>query len=536
MSQVSYGSITISDLTDIGDIINYYLATTYDSGVTTENGEWGNWSTSVQSISEQYPYLWNYEQILNSDEVPINTTEPHIIGTYGQQGSAGRSIMSIQDYYLATPNNNIQTIDSYILVDETETTVQPNTTYYTKNGDIYTVVENPSSSANPYTQHWYKKEYEWSPSIEIIDENNRYLWNYEHIIYTDSEEYIGPRLLGVYGNQGIQGPQGNPGDSSYTHILYAEDINGTNSSTIPTATTKYIAICVTNNIERPPDNSDLWRWKLYVGEDGAAVSQVVPLYYLKTNTNSVPPQPEDGSIENIANISVENQWTSVIPSYIEGGIYYTCLQTFLLKAEKSPIYSQFVEDLSLTDSKADINNLNIKTEHFIWNNTGAISASGNNEVFDESNPETYGYNSIAAADYFALRYNERLLNKLSQSSFEIYNPTATEQQAQIILDTNGLTLKDLQGRTVAAYGQKSIIGNPDQAHISIDPGDPDTQTPAAINFYTSKEAEENRVASMTGDYLEIARTLVFEQMQLGRNKWAWKYDDRDDSIVLKWIG
>ena len=52
----------------------------------------------------------------------------------------------------------------------------------------------------------------------------------------------------------------------------------------------------------------------------------------------------------------------------------------------------------------------------------------------------------------------------------------------------------------------------------------------------SNSYKNNVVASINQDKLDIRKTVVLDQMELGRNKWAWKYNDTDDSIVLKWIG
>ena len=44
----------------ISKIVNYYLATSSSSGVTTSTS---GWTTSVQAVSTSKKYLWNYEVI-----------------------------------------------------------------------------------------------------------------------------------------------------------------------------------------------------------------------------------------------------------------------------------------------------------------------------------------------------------------------------------------------------------------------------------------------------------------------------------------
>ena len=48
--------------------------------------------------------------------------------------------------------------------------------------------------------------------------------------------------------------------------------------------------------------------------------------------------------------------------------------------------------------------------------------------------------------------------------------------------------------------------------------------------------KNNVVAMINQDKLDIQKTVVLDEMQMGRSKWAWHYDDSDESIYLKWIG
>jgi hypothetical protein len=68
------------------EVLNYYLATSADSGVTINTTGW-TLKLSDAQITADKPYLWNYETITstNSAGVTISTTtsEPSIIGVYG---------------------------------------------------------------------------------------------------------------------------------------------------------------------------------------------------------------------------------------------------------------------------------------------------------------------------------------------------------------------------------------------------------------------------------------------------------------------
>lgn len=102
------------------EVVNWYLATNADSGVTTQTTGWTNKLADAQ-ITADKPYLWNYEVIVsknNSGAWLANvSSEPSIIGVYGQTGPAGVGISAIADYY-ATNNNKLQEPEKWYNEDE----------------------------------------------------------------------------------------------------------------------------------------------------------------------------------------------------------------------------------------------------------------------------------------------------------------------------------------------------------------------------------------------------------------------------------
>ena len=77
----------------IDHITNYYLATSATTVDKTDEG----WTDTVQTVSAEQKYLWNYEIIYDSqeetDDTKISETEPHIIGSY-EKGDDGTSVMN----------------------------------------------------------------------------------------------------------------------------------------------------------------------------------------------------------------------------------------------------------------------------------------------------------------------------------------------------------------------------------------------------------------------------------------------------------
>lgn len=149
--------ITITEQKKILSIEEWYLATNYNSNITTENGDWGTWTKEVQTINANKPYLWNHEKVIYSlGEPPYEISDPIIIGIYSK--SDGRGIDTI--------------INEYFL---TETPELPETPEWSRD----------SSTAAGLT-----------PTF-------KYLWNREIIVYTDGDEQpTDPAIIGVYGDSG----------------------------------------------------------------------------------------------------------------------------------------------------------------------------------------------------------------------------------------------------------------------------------------------------------------------------------------------
>ena len=148
-----------SDGVGIDNVVNYYLATSKASGITSSSS---GWTTTVQTINASNKYLWNYEKITYTDN-SVSTTVPCIIGTYGVDGSDGRGVKSITEYYLATTS---------------------------------------ASGVTASTSGW-------TTTVQTITESKRFLWNYEKTTYTDNTiTNTTPVVIGVYGQSGADGIDG----------------------------------------------------------------------------------------------------------------------------------------------------------------------------------------------------------------------------------------------------------------------------------------------------------------------------------------
>ena len=109
-----------------------YLATTVSSVSDYEAfKEATGWTTTEQSVSITAPYLWTYQITFYSDNTQVATV-PHIIGTYGKNGNAGKNGYSL---YLSPSEIVVDSDDSGIVTDFTNAF----TNVYFTIGDSYTV-------------------------------------------------------------------------------------------------------------------------------------------------------------------------------------------------------------------------------------------------------------------------------------------------------------------------------------------------------------------------------------------------------------
>lgn len=154
----------------VKQVTNYYLATNASTGVTKDTQ---GWTTTVQSVTADKKYLWNYERVTYTNDT-TEDTDPCIIGAYGDKGmtgdkgdtgATGKGISDITEYYQVSISNTTA----------------------------------PTS---------------WIKTVPAMTTTNKYLWNYEVITYTDNTtEETKKRVIGVYGDKGSQGDKGDPGDT-----------------------------------------------------------------------------------------------------------------------------------------------------------------------------------------------------------------------------------------------------------------------------------------------------------------------------------
>ena len=116
---------------------------------------------------------------------------------------------------------------------------------------------------------------EWSTTAPTWV-NGRYMWSRTHTTYTDGNEtYSDPCCItGSKGEQGIQGPAGQDGRTTYFHVKYSPVANPTASQMTETPS-DYIGTYVDYNQVDSSDPSD-YTWSRFKGIDGKDGDQGIP--------------------------------------------------------------------------------------------------------------------------------------------------------------------------------------------------------------------------------------------------------------------
>lgn len=193
-----------------------------------------------------------------------------------------------------------------------------------------------------------------------------------------------------------------------------------------------------------------------------------------------------------------------------------------------------IESLSIVEDVLGV--LNWISEHATYKLTEDESpvpgkyyfqASGNTysivNVPSDADPHSLGYYEIDDIEEAVSNFVSTHL-ALANEGLYIQTAAGDATSRMLVSPTGGIVLYGPDGEAVATYGTSTIIGNADDFHIEI--------TNQEVGFYDG----QTRVAYISNQTLYITQSVVLDEMQLGNKKWSWKYDNRDDSIFLKWIG
>ena len=271
----------------IGSVINYYLATNANTGVTASTS---GWTTTVQSVSASKKYLWNYEIVKYTDGSIASTTAPCVIGSYGDTGEAGKNFnwnLIKYDYIEAMAAE----------IDKSE---------YVKSGKVICEGDNINSGFKIDSADCYEPStrYILSGYITVISKtcNNLYFYNGKNHVFIslsiDGRNYSTPfnKLIAAnsilndgkshYFELRFQTATDIPGDSSvlYTYI----QLNKSNATNIRYQITGLKLEKGTEATDWCPAQEDLKGEKGDTGATGKGVKSTAITYQAAANGTTVP--------------------------------------------------------------------------------------------------------------------------------------------------------------------------------------------------------------------------------------------------------
>ena len=283
----------------------------------------GNWSQDLPTMTPEMRFLWNYERIVYTKGDPV-TSEPLLIGVYGEKGENGRGIETVTNYYLASASSSgvttstsgwkdtIQNVSKdlpYLWTYEkitytsgtpkTENTTPVIIAKYTANGSgISSITDYYAVNNDPNTE---PGDSSFSTALKKPTADNRYLWNYEVITYTEGKTSTrsAKRIIGVFGEKGEKGDPG-ASISTVTNYYLATSL----SSGVTTSTSGWNKDVSTQPLTAT--NKYLWNYEQITytggksatttepciigvfGKDGVSISSVTE-YYAKSSSSTTAP-------------------------------------------------------------------------------------------------------------------------------------------------------------------------------------------------------------------------------------------------------
>ena len=464
------------------------------------------WSTSIPQSNGKPCWVCSAVAIGSDDTAQLSWTNPSVMV---EDGSDGVSPV------VTSTDNGVQIYDPVNDVTYTITNGVDGTSYYTH--ILYSSKATPTSASDVSTSptgkdyvgiqtttsrtapSWNDSGWQW---MKYVGEDGTPATQYYAFVKyatnssganmrdtpADGYDYVGT-YTGTKSNPAASdfnwskytGEPGQPATQYYAFIKYATSSTGANMTDTPTASTKYVGTY--SGTKASPAASD-YKWSVYVGTDGVSVTKTRELYYLKTNSTNVPTITATSQITATDRV---NGWTSIVPTYVANGTYYTCIETSL--SVGGPVWSTPVENQGLTDANANAaESLSVST-HANENAQGALSISRATQQHFWFVPENIGsgaslieagaYITDTAIDTFKSGKNGGYLlarsdgvelgrgtNKfmtLSATALNFYRPGTNTIDAT--LTSNGLILTK-GGLKVGTYNASAADANQNFVYLS----------------------------------------------------------------------
>ena len=232
---------------------------------------------------------------------------------------------------------------------------------------------------------------------QISDTPNEYIG-----ICTDNNEddpadpgpYTWSKFEGRDGKNGIQGPAGKDGTSSYVHFAYSTTADGSGSFNVePFDGAKYIGV-LTNSTKADSTNYKDYTWSLMKGEDGTGIDTIYEQYYLSTS----------------ATTQTGGQWlTDEQPQWQAG--HYIWTRSKILWDDGSTTYTDPVLAKALNEAN----------ENAIWVRSYMTYDASGLTVGKYGDPAAV---RMSSSGTFQVRLNERVATEIGANTMTFYDTSS----------------------------------------------------------------------------------------------------------------
>lgn len=380
-----------ADGVSIADVINYYLASSQSSGVTKSTS---GWTTTIQNVSASLPYLWNYEEVFDSNGNILNASDPMIIGYYGKDGRDGTN---------GTDGRSINNVTEYYAVSASDSTAPT----------------------------------EWSTSMQTTTTTLRYLWNYEVITLSDNTTLnTNPRIIGTHGATGERGSDGTSVTILGSYDTVAELIQAHPTGQLGDGYMVGNDLYVWNGNtwqdvgrikgEDGKDGKD--------GKDGRGIASTAVTYQKSTSGTTTPTGTWTSTIPEVN--PREFLWTRTVITYTDGTT--SVAYSVGMMGANGANGTNGTDGADGQDGADGISVTSVSTQYCIStspeiNNKRRID--GTTASWTNAKPQ-----DVADGEYVWTRYVYAYSDNTTQYSNELYDSVITG--AERILDTTNGTIKD----------------------------------------------------------------------------------------------
>ena len=495
MAQITSGSLTIVDVTDGAAGLNNTTVFLYQRAASAPDKPTGNltytfatasitgalegWTQSIDDLSGSDP-IWMIAAVASSNGKTdiIESSEwagPIKMAQNGQDGQPGAPGTPGTPGTPGAPGaNGLNQATIFIYKRDDSATTPSKTTYTFVTGDFTT----PSGWSKTIPTEPKGKPCWVTSAIAIGAEATAELnWAAPSVLVEDGsngKNGISPVVTATENGVKIVDSEGNEtyitnganGTSYYTFVRYSKNANGSGYVATPTSETIYIGVYSGTKNSPPAYNDSGWTWSKYVGADGkpgeqgprgvqgVSVVSTRELYYLKTNSTD-PVQITNA--DQIHTTDDVNQWTSVVPTYIGSGKYYTCIET---KLDNGTVWGAPIENKGLTDANANatqaIEIAKGVRQHFFWLPEDVSTNVPSGAYIAEENEETFKAgptkgNVLTRSDGIWIRNGVDKLATLQGNGLTFLVPTGTYKgQKSVSLNGTGLTFYNIGSSNSAA--------------------------------------------------------------------------------------